>query len=605
MSAKEQKDVEDEKVVEAVQELVTGLSQQFLISPKPIMKEEKDIVICGFAWGTAQHGQLGMNPYSETKEEGVDVVNLMECAKMGMSPMEEGIRMGVMSVPVPKKMWFPQSVGEIVSLSTSFYHTLCCESNGRCYSWGAPFLLGWKSKCNQAVPRALLLRSDIKIVQVAAGKYHSIARDDLGNVYCWGSLKDGRLGFGDFSKSEKKTKWRPGHVKINTEISYVAVGEDCSFAVGEGEVWVWGKNTSGLLGSTQQFKEDGIVYTPCLSNAFQNYSIKTLSCPFNHGVALTEDKNVITWGSNRKLLGRSSKGYIDKITPCDVDENEMGNTDVGYVCAVAGRSHSIVLEASGKLSVWGITKEPHERVVAAQSPSFKEEYIKSPIAIDSFHAIVGKNLAKDFNGENLLPMKMFCFKTQDDIPPVAACIERVAVYCFHSVVVSKDQRVYTWGVDKVNRLGRSVSNSNHTNMVDYIPSQIHLSSDMCGSSFRGAKFPWEIHNISNHGEEEEEDDKNVSGEDEDTKKKNTAVVTKNEARIQVQLVDAGEAQSFVLCVFSGKKEEEKSDVVEDDIDIDIEEKEDDEEEEDEEEEKEEGGNIEESGGGCCKCCVVS
>lgn len=115
-----------------------------------------------------------------------------------MSPMEiMKVKKNVTKVSDPKQTWVEHNVG-IVSTSTSFYHTLCADKLGGCYSWGGGQngQLGYDKKDNQLVPRALIFSSTIKIVQVAAGKFHSLARTQNGDVFAWGKFKDGRLGLG-------------------------------------------------------------------------------------------------------------------------------------------------------------------------------------------------------------------------------------------------------------------------------------------------------------------------------------------------------------------------------------------------------------------------
>ena len=231
MSSKENKQSSQESDM-IIQELVRAVSNSnFLMSSSKQTERETNKTMSTFAWGVSQHGQLGMNPHDKSIE-GTDVVNIVQCAKMGMWPTESAIRKDVMNVQCPSQTWFPDTIEDIVSISTSFYHTLCADKKGRCYAWGAPFLLGWETRNNQKIPRALALSQGIKIVQVAAGKYHSIARDATGHVYCWGSTQDGRLGC-DKIEDIGKTKFTPFKVNINSKISHVAIGECASFAIGE------------------------------------------------------------------------------------------------------------------------------------------------------------------------------------------------------------------------------------------------------------------------------------------------------------------------------------------------------------------------------------
>lgn len=96
-----------------------------------------------------------------------------------------------------------------------------------------------------------------------------------------------------------------------------------------GEVWAWGKNESGLLGSgskTESYNPEQII-----CSGFSN--IKAIAAGRSHSIALKEDSTVWTWGCNN-LTPIQIKNFqnIQKIT--------------------SGVSHSLALKDDG--TVWDI-----------------------------------------------------------------------------------------------------------------------------------------------------------------------------------------------------------------------------------------------------------
>ena len=59
-------------------------------------------------------------------------------------------------------------------------------------------------------PRLVAGLGGVRIVSVAAAKHHSLAAADSGDVYSWGSNRDGRLGYGQVDKQSVPHKARRG-----------------------------------------------------------------------------------------------------------------------------------------------------------------------------------------------------------------------------------------------------------------------------------------------------------------------------------------------------------------------------------------------------------
>ena len=87
---------------------------------------------------------------------------------------------------------------KILRVSCSAFHTLCCTIKGETYAFGGgqygKLGIDVDEMQDRSSPKLIDALEDIKIVELAAGPYHSLAKDDKGNIYAWGNNRSGRLG---------------------------------------------------------------------------------------------------------------------------------------------------------------------------------------------------------------------------------------------------------------------------------------------------------------------------------------------------------------------------------------------------------------------------
>jgi alpha-tubulin suppressor-like RCC1 family protein len=92
------------------------------------------------------------------------------------------------------------------------------------------------------------------IIAISAGNHHVLALDNQGCVWAWGKNEFGQLGIGESEAGPGKKKETPVKVKKVqstdlTGIIYIDAGFEHSLAIDkDGQIWVWGCNTSGELG---------------------------------------------------------------------------------------------------------------------------------------------------------------------------------------------------------------------------------------------------------------------------------------------------------------------------------------------------------------------
>ena len=219
-------------------------------------------------------------------------------------------------------------------------HSVAVDVNGTVFAWGsnATGALGSGDNTDQALPKAALSGKTIR--SVAAGNGFSLALDQDGGVFAWGENSYGQLGYG--LAAEQSTTPQPVVMPAGTHVSAISAGSSYALALNQdGEVWGWGNNGRGQLGSDQFAYASLPVRLPWLA------MISAVAAGGEHGLALSyQDGTVWAWGSNsRGQLGNGNN--FDSVTPVQVP----GLSDV--VAIAAGYDHSLALKRDGTVWAWG------------------------------------------------------------------------------------------------------------------------------------------------------------------------------------------------------------------------------------------------------------
>ncbi|XP_021115129.1 probable E3 ubiquitin-protein ligase HERC4 isoform X4 [Heterocephalus glaber] len=236
----------------------------------------------------------------------------------------------------------------IVAVSCGEAHTLALNDKGQVYAWGLDSdgqlgLLG-SEECIR-VPRNIKSLSDIQIVQVSCGYYHSLALSKASEVFSWGQNKYGQLGLGIDCKKQTS----PQLIKSLLGIPFmqVAAGGAHSFVLTlSGAIFGWGRNKFGQLG----LNDENDRYVPNLLKSLRSQKIVYICCGEDHTAALTKEGGVFTFGAGGYgQLGHNSTSH--EINPRKVFEL-MGSIVTQIAC---GRQHtSAFVPSSGRIYSFGL-----------------------------------------------------------------------------------------------------------------------------------------------------------------------------------------------------------------------------------------------------------
>lgn len=131
---------------------------------------------------------------------------------------------------------------------------------------------------------------------ISVGGDHSCGNVN-GQLYCWGRNTDGQLGTNDNSE-----KFTPTAVTdlIGKVVTKVAAGGNHTCAITEGQLYCWGLNTSGELGIASGTSSFNI---PKYVSTFSSMRVTAVSAGYNSTCAIA-NAQLYCWGNNsRKQLG--------------------------------------------------------------------------------------------------------------------------------------------------------------------------------------------------------------------------------------------------------------------------------------------------------------
>ena len=181
------------------------------------------------------------------------------------------------------------------------------------------------------------------IVAISAGSSHYLALHRSGQVWAWGSNSSGQLGTG----SAENRVDTPTLISGLSDIISIAAGYNHSLAVDfSGQVYAWGDNSSGQLGNgttTSSHKPKAVLE---VRKAVQ------VSAGNKTSMALTSDNRVYTWGDGEfGQLGTFSNSNSAS-RPSTIAHN------AGTVLAItSGMYHNMLLNDRGLIYVWGRNRD--------------------------------------------------------------------------------------------------------------------------------------------------------------------------------------------------------------------------------------------------------
>jgi len=250
-----------------------------------------------------------------------------------------------------ESMRTPQRIGlnsNWTAIAVGSIHTLAINSNGELFSWGR----GNGSQLGQlGLGDIVAVNSPTRIGTASnwrlacADWKHSMAVNSKGQIFSWGSNSFGHLGLGDTIPRliPMPVDFDPDRT-ANDKSTMIAAGFYSSFAIIEGKLYGWGRNSNGELGlggkSPSVIKPTRVGYAD---------DWKEIAVGDTHALAVNEYGELYSWGSNDYgQLGQGDSGFNTyRDTPTQI------GTATNWLRVAAGEYHSLAIKTNGELYAWG------------------------------------------------------------------------------------------------------------------------------------------------------------------------------------------------------------------------------------------------------------
>ena len=199
-----------------------------------------------------------------------------------------------------------------VSISAGYFHSCGITTVGRAYCWGdnefGQLGIGWAAP-NHAQPTPNAVETNLTFAAITVSGYQTCALTTTGRAYCWGSGVNGRLGTG--STVNQST---PTPVAISLTFTSITTGyvHGCALEAVTGRAYCWGDATYGQIGTGATVGT--LVPTPVAGGL----TFAGLSAGYLHTCGVTTGTGQLyCWGSNSSgRLGTGTPG--NELAPAPV-----------------------------------------------------------------------------------------------------------------------------------------------------------------------------------------------------------------------------------------------------------------------------------------------
>ncbi len=252
-----------------------------------------------------------------------------------------------------------QPCDPVVQLTAGGEHSCALTAAGDLYCWGRndSGQVGDGSLDDVLSPTAVMLPDALRVTCVSAGLQHTCAAgtrggspEDEDEVWCWGDNSDGQLG--SSGGSTQPTPARAEGLDGLTAIPLVAAGGQHTCVINDGpvgdEILCTGNNDSGQLGSLAP----SAVNQYAFDNGVSYVDITALEAGDQHSCFIMDGQRAVCWGeSDAGRLGDGTSGAAHPNTASVLYAMDEITDDVTAIAT--GLSHTCVLNVAGEIHCAG------------------------------------------------------------------------------------------------------------------------------------------------------------------------------------------------------------------------------------------------------------
>lgn len=189
---------------------------------------------------------------------------------------------------------------------------------------------------------------------IVAGKQHTCAVLNSGDVTCWGYNVEGQLGYGHTDNiGDDELPSAAGVIDVGGRVATLGAGRAHTCAIledGSLKCWGWNKNAQLGYGHTDNIGDDETPAT--VGGVDVGGPVKSVGLGANHSCALLADGQIKCWGDNK--FGQLGYGHKEPVTsPASVGAVELG---APALALYVGSYHNCAILDGDTLRCWGYNK---------------------------------------------------------------------------------------------------------------------------------------------------------------------------------------------------------------------------------------------------------
>ena len=339
----------------------------------------------------------------------------------------------------------------IVSISAGSTHAIALSNEGTIFTWGANTYgqLGNGTFDTVTTPTSIMsmftLAVDEEIIIIYAAQSNTIIGTNAGRVFSWGRNQFGTVG-------DNTTVNRSTPVDISAYFSMLPLEEVVSIGgmnsiilvTNKGRIFGWGQNTYGEVGDGTVIRRESPVQTNSYFPNIPGKIIKVRGGPRN-SMTITDTGHLYTWGDNDNgavgdgYMGTSYDRRLPVLMPDDFGKILIANIIYESTTLLSNNfEHAIVVTDNDIIYAWGDNEY-------GQLGDDSNIFRKTPVNITS----------------------SFTFNALETIIQVDTGET-------HSIVLTSDNRVFTWGNNTYGQLGNNTTTSSSIpiDITSYIPLEV-------------------------------------------------------------------------------------------------------------------------------------
>jgi alpha-tubulin suppressor-like RCC1 family protein len=242
----------------------------------------------------------------------------------------------------------------VIKLASGRDHALALCSDGTLACWGdnSGGNLGNQFSGNFYLVNRNGVLAGKRIIDIAAGQYHSLALCSDGTLASWGQSSVGALGAGGTTYSAVPILVDLSGALAGKQVVAISASYGSSYALcSDGTAYAWGDNSYGQLGDGTGTRRLSPVAVKRTTTALAGKQISQLRAGGSLVMALCTDGTLVTWG-----VGHLGRGINNDSSPTAVAINTgAGSVFEGKTIASfsPGNAGPIVRCTDGTLAAWG------------------------------------------------------------------------------------------------------------------------------------------------------------------------------------------------------------------------------------------------------------